>query len=47
MKWCWNLPYAEDNAIVTYNKSDFEGVDKFGIDVQTPGEFLRVIGELI
>lgn len=34
------------NAIVTYNKSDFEGVDKFGIDVQAPGDFLRAIGEV-
>ena len=34
------------NIIVTYNKADFAGVDKFGIRVMTAREFLREIGEL-
>ncbi|MBN1352251.1 putative toxin-antitoxin system toxin component, PIN family [candidate division KSB1 bacterium] len=29
--------------IVTFNKKDFEGVDKFGIDALTPQEFLRLL----
>ncbi len=32
--------------IVTYNKDDFEGVEKFGIRLLTAQEFLREIGEL-
>ncbi len=32
--------------IVTYNKVDFEGVEKFGIQVMSAQEFLREIGEL-
>src|SRR5437868_14758830 len=34
------------DAIVTYNRRDFRGVDRFGIRVLTPSEFLREIGEL-
>ena len=34
------------HIIVTYNKADFAGVDKFGIRVMTAREFLREIGEL-
>jgi putative PIN family toxin of toxin-antitoxin system len=33
-------------AIVTFNKRDFRGADAFGIDILTPQEFLRRIGEL-
>jgi len=32
--------------IVTYNKADFAGVEKFGIRVMTAREFLKEIGEL-
>jgi putative PIN family toxin of toxin-antitoxin system len=37
---------AQCNYIVTHNIADFEGVDRFGIKVVTPGEFLRIIGEV-
>ena len=33
-------------AIITYNKKDFVGVEQFGIEVMTPQEFLASIGEL-
>jgi putative PIN family toxin of toxin-antitoxin system len=33
-------------AIVTYNRRDFRGSEKFGVRIVTPGEFLRRIGEL-
>ena len=32
--------------IVTYNKGDFEGAERFGLQVVTPKEFLVKIGEL-
>ena len=31
--------------IVTYNRRDFMGAEKFGIKVVTPNEFLEKIGE--
>lgn len=34
------------DTIVTYNKRDFRGVEKFGIRLLTAQEFLREIGEL-
>ncbi len=37
---------ASCKIIVTYNKGDFAGVEKFGIRVMTAQEFLREIGEL-
>ena len=37
---------AACNVIVTYNKNDFKGIDKFGIQVMTAKEFLEEIGEL-
>lgn len=33
--------------IVTYNKRDFEGVDKFGIQLATAKEFLQIIKDLL
>ncbi len=33
--------------IVTHNVRDFEGVEKFGLRVVTPREFLREIGEIV
>lgn len=32
-------------TIVTHNTEDFKGMDKFGIKVLTPKEFLQSIGE--
>ena len=37
---------ASAEFIVTYNKRDFVGVEKFGIQIVTPKEFLQIIGEL-
>ena len=34
------------DTIVTYNKRDFRGVEKFGIRLLTAQEFLQEIGEL-
>lgn len=35
------------DAIVTYNRRDFAGVEKFGMRILTPAEFLKEIGELL
>ena len=32
--------------IITFNKTDFEGIDKFGVKTLAPKEFLRLIGEI-
>ncbi len=37
---------AKCNYIVTYNRKDFVGAEKFGMKVVTPKEFLQEIGEL-
>ena len=37
---------AKYNYIVTYNRKDFAGAEKFGLKVVTPKEFLQEIGEL-
>ncbi len=37
---------SQSRFIVTFNKRDFRGAEKFGIEVVTPLEFLRQIGEL-
>lgn len=37
---------SESDTIITFNKNDFNGVDKFGIKVLTPKEFLRKIGDI-
>ena len=37
---------AQCNYIVTHNVADFKGSEKFGIQVVTPGEFLKIIGEV-
>ena len=37
---------SQCDFIVTYNKSDFEGVEQFGIRVITPKQFLQQIGEI-
>ena len=37
---------ANCDFIVTYNQRDFQGAEKFGVQVVTPKEFLQEIGEL-
>jgi len=37
---------AHCDFIITDNKKDFEGVERFGIDLLTPKEFLQKIGEV-
>jgi len=37
---------SKSKVIVTYNQKDFVGVDKFGIKVFTPKEFLEMRGLL-
>jgi putative PIN family toxin of toxin-antitoxin system len=37
---------ASAKFIVTYNLRDYVGAEKFGIQVLTPKEFLKVIGEI-
>jgi hypothetical protein len=37
---------ASSSYIVTYNRKNFVGADKFGLKVVTPKEFLQEIGEL-
>jgi len=37
---------ANCDFIITYNKKDFQGVERFGIEVLTPKEFLERIGEI-
>jgi putative PIN family toxin of toxin-antitoxin system len=37
---------ASCQTVLTHNKRDFQGVDRFGLEVETPYEFLKRIGEL-
>lgn len=37
---------SESDFIITYNKKDFESIDKFGLQALTPKEFLEKIGEI-
>lgn len=37
---------AQCEAIITYNKKDFVGVEQFGLQVMSPKELLEQIGEL-
>jgi predicted nucleic acid-binding protein len=37
---------AKCDYIVTHNIADFHGSDKFGVRAVTPGEFLKIIGEV-
>jgi predicted nucleic acid-binding protein len=34
------------NAIISYNKRDFAGIESFNLTVSSPKEFLEAIGEL-
>lgn len=36
---------AQVDAIITYNIKDFHGLEKFGVKILTPSEFLIEIGE--
>jgi len=37
---------SESEFIVTYNKKDFRGVERFGISIVTAQEFLQIIGDM-
>ena len=37
---------AKYDYIVTHNIADFQGTDKFGGKAVTPGEFLKIMGEV-
>jgi putative PIN family toxin of toxin-antitoxin system len=37
---------ANHAAIVTFNRADFRGADQFGIEITTPRDLLRQIGEI-
>ena len=37
---------AGANFIITFNKKDFVGIEKFAIQVLTPKEFLQKTGDL-
>ncbi len=37
---------SNSDFIITYNKGDFKGTDKFGIQAITPKQFLEKIGEI-
>ena len=37
---------SESDFIITFNKSDFKGIDRFGINVLTPKELFRMIGDI-
>ena len=37
---------SRSKYIITFNKKDFKGIGKFGVEVLTPGEFLIELGVL-
>ncbi len=37
---------SQSQYIVTYNKADFAGAERFGVRAITPKEFLQLIGEI-
>lgn len=37
---------SECDYIISFNKKDFIGVEKFNLEVITPKEFLKIIGEI-
>ena len=37
---------SQSEYIITFNKKDFKGIGKFGVEVLTPKEFLNVLGLL-
>jgi predicted nucleic acid-binding protein len=36
---------AQADFIITYNQRDLQPVDRFGIQVVTPKQFLQIVGE--
>jgi putative PIN family toxin of toxin-antitoxin system len=38
---------SESDFIVTFNKKDYKGIDKFNLEAITPKEFIRIIGEKV
>lgn len=38
---------SESDFIVTFNKKDYKGIDKFNLKAITPKEFMRIIGEKV
>ncbi|MBZ0178544.1 MAG: putative toxin-antitoxin system toxin component, PIN family [Melioribacteraceae bacterium] len=38
---------SESDFIITFNKKDYKGIDKFKLRAITPKEFLRIIGEKV
>lgn len=38
---------SECDYIITFNKKDFEGIERFGLKAITPKKFLEIIGEKI
>lgn len=40
------LAVKAKSTIITYNKGDFKGAEKFGIQLLDPKEFLLLLGEL-
>jgi putative PIN family toxin of toxin-antitoxin system len=37
---------SQSDFIITYNKADFKGTEKYGIRVLTPKELLEILGEI-
>ena len=37
---------SESDYIISFNKKDFIGIEKFNLQVVTPKEFLKIIGEI-
>ncbi len=37
---------SQSDFIITYNENDFKGIEKFGLKVLNPKEFLKKIGEI-
>jgi putative PIN family toxin of toxin-antitoxin system len=37
---------SESEFVITFNKNDFKGIDKFALETLTPKDFLRKIGEI-
>ena len=37
---------SNSDYIITFNKKDFVGAEKFGVTILSPKEFLETIGEI-
>lgn len=40
------LAVKSNSSIITLNQKDFKGADEFGVDILSPKEFLKQIGEI-